>query len=108
MERYRLSPDLEAFCLNASEAKFLFQEIFVGNTYLRHGIALRDGDCVFDVGASIGFFGLYVRRNWPNVRLYSFEPIPEIFEVLQANVSLHSLTARPQRQCPVRRRTGLS
>lgn len=94
MERHRLAPDLEAFCLNAAEATFLFQEIFAGNAYLRHGIAIRDGDCVFDVGASIGLFGVYLHRTWSNLRLYSFEPIPQVFEVLKANASLHGLQAR--------------
>ena len=82
------------FCLNPNEAKFLFQEIFVHNAYLRHGIGVTAGDCVFDVGASIGVFGIYLHQKSPGIRLYSFEPIPQIFEVLKANAALHGLNAR--------------
>ena len=56
--------------------------------YFRHGIRVRDGDIVFDVGANIGLFGLWVhglaRRN---VTVYSFEPIPAIFRALEANAA---------------------
>lgn len=94
MERHRLSTDLEVFCVNRAEARFLYQEIFVDAVYLRHGIDVRNGDCVFDVGASIGIFGLFLQRSYAGLRLYSFEPIPQVFEVLAANTTLHGLTTR--------------
>jgi len=58
--------------------------------YLEHGISLRDGDCVFDVGANIGFFLLQLNRVLAHGRVFCFEPIPEIFEVLQLNAGRHN------------------
>jgi FkbM family methyltransferase len=55
-------------------------------SYFRHGVALNDGDVVFDVGANIGLFGLWVQRmGRAGVSVYSFEPIPSIFKALEAN-----------------------
>ena len=50
---------------------------------------LDDGACVFDVGANIGFFTLFVQQIRQNVRVFAFEPIPAIFETLRINTSLY-------------------
>lgn len=43
-------------------------------------------DLVFDVGANIGLFALWAyQKCQKNVNIYAFEPIPAIFDVLQAN-----------------------
>lgn len=55
--------------------------------YLQHGIRLRDGDCVFDVGSNIGFFLLQLNRILSQGRVFCFEPIPDVFEVLQQNAA---------------------
>ena len=58
--------------------------------YFRHGIDVRDGDVVFDVGANIGLFGLWVlQMGHRDVSVYSFEPIPRTFQALQANAQRH-------------------
>jgi FkbM family methyltransferase len=66
----------------------IYREIFEKEIYLKHGVTLRDGDCVFDVGAHIGLFALFVNQKCSNARIYAFEPIPPTFKVLQANLSL--------------------
>lgn len=58
--------------------------------YLENGIRLRDGDCILDVGANIGFFLLQLNRVLTHGRVFCFEPIPEIFEVLQLNAARHN------------------
>ncbi len=58
--------------------------------YLEHGIRLNDGDCVFDVGANIGFFLMQLNRVLSHGRVFCFEPIPDIFEVLQLNATRHN------------------
>jgi amino acid adenylation domain-containing protein/FkbM family methyltransferase len=75
---------------NRSETEFLYHEIFEEQEYFRHGIALRDGDCVFDVGANIGLFTLLAGRA-ADVRIHAFEPIPPLFETLAVNAALHGL-----------------
>jgi 31-O-methyltransferase len=76
--------------LNRSETEFLYQEIFVDRTYTPSGFPLlRPEPTVFDVGANIGLFSLFALAEWPAARVYSFEPIPEIFQVLSENLRPH-------------------
>jgi amino acid adenylation domain-containing protein/FkbM family methyltransferase len=72
----------------------IYREVFEKEVYLKHGITLNDGDCVFDVGAHIGLFTLFVSQKCRNARIYAFEPIPPSFEVLRANTSIpgHKIT----------------
>ncbi|MFL5386940.1 MAG: amino acid adenylation domain-containing protein, partial [Longimicrobiaceae bacterium] len=93
-ETRELPDGSELFHLNASETDFLYREIFEDRSYLRHGVELEDGDCVFDVGANIGLFSLFAGRLRQGVRLYAFEPIPPVFEILRENLSLYDLDAR--------------
>jgi FkbM family methyltransferase len=69
------------------ETRFLYREIFLDGVYGGHEAA-RAG-CVVDVGANIGLFGLWASRHLEPARLLLFEPIPEIFRVLEANASDH-------------------
>lgn len=39
---------------------------------------------VFDIGANIGHTALACRRGLPKASIYSFEPVPETFEVLKS------------------------
>jgi FkbM family methyltransferase len=70
-------------CVRPYEVRVVHSEMA---GYFRHGIAVADGDVVFDVGANIGLFGLWVRRM-ADVSVYSFEPIPAIFRALDANAA---------------------
>ncbi|HEX2093291.1 MAG TPA: FkbM family methyltransferase, partial [Longimicrobiaceae bacterium] len=72
----------------------LYREIFEDEAYLRHGITLEDGACVVDVGSNIGMFTLFAHARAPGIRTYSFEPIPDTFEVLRVNTTLLGMDAR--------------
>ncbi|HEY3581711.1 MAG TPA: MupA/Atu3671 family FMN-dependent luciferase-like monooxygenase, partial [Pyrinomonadaceae bacterium] len=76
------------------QTSILSKEVFEDEVYLKHGIALEDGDVVFDVGANIGLFTLFARRECPTAQIYSFEPLPPNFELLRANVNRHNANAR--------------
>jgi len=86
---YTLPNGLTVFHQNQSETDFVYDEIFKDDGYLRHGVTLNDGDCVFDVGANIGLFSLFVGQRRRNTTIYAFEPIPPVFETLQLNSRLH-------------------
>ena len=101
----RLPNGLQVVQLNETETTVLYDEIFVQRTYLKHGITLADGDCVFDVGANIGFFTLFVHQECRNPKVYSFEPVPATFDVLKTNVALHKLNAEVF-NCGLSRRNG--
>lgn len=54
--------------------------------YFRHGIEVRPGDVVFDVGANVGIFALSVfDRCGGDVAIYAFEPIPSLHALLASN-----------------------
>jgi amino acid adenylation domain-containing protein/FkbM family methyltransferase len=90
---FALPNGLEVAHLNRNETELLYEELFVEQNYLRHGVELRDGDCVFDVGANIGLFTLFVFTRCRAARVFAFEPIPRTYEALSANISLYGLNA---------------
>ncbi|UZW58369.1 non-ribosomal peptide synthetase [Lysobacter enzymogenes] len=79
---------------NKNESEYLYQEIFERRTYLRNGIRLPPGAVVFDVGANIGMFSMFVAAHCPDAELYAFEPIPPIFESCRINCELYAPAAR--------------
>ncbi|WP_020635716.1 non-ribosomal peptide synthetase [Amycolatopsis alba] len=91
---YTLPNGVELFHQNKAETDFLFEEIFTKLEYLRNGITVRDGDVLFDVGANIGMYTLFAGLRWPDATIYSFEPIPAVYESLRRNVELHGLNAK--------------
>jgi amino acid adenylation domain-containing protein/FkbM family methyltransferase len=79
---------------NRHETEYVHREIFVERVYLRHGLELPEDACVFDVGANVGLFTLFVGRLRPAARIYAFEPIAPLFDLLRNNVELHGAPAR--------------
>ncbi|ONI87674.1 hypothetical protein ALI22I_20910 [Saccharothrix sp. ALI-22-I] len=73
--------------VNPHETRYLHDEIFVQRTYLRHGITLREDAVVFDVGANIGMFSLFVNALCPSARIFAFEPLPSVFDKLSRNTA---------------------
>lgn len=72
--------------INPYETAFVYNEVFVHETYLQNNIALRPNACVFDIGANIGLFSLYIKTKCPSARVYAFEPAPIAFDCLQHNL----------------------
>ncbi|HEX8354800.1 MAG TPA: amino acid adenylation domain-containing protein, partial [Pyrinomonadaceae bacterium] len=91
---HTLPNDLSVFHLNRNEADHVYREIFEDRLYLKHGITLRDGDCVFDVGANIGLFTLFAEQQCRDLSVYAFEPNPAAFDKLRRNVERYGLKAR--------------
>src|SRR5207302_10394809 len=86
--RYKLPNHLAVAQLNKNETDYMYREIFELQAYLKHGIALSDGECVFDVGANIGLFTVFVSQLCQDLTVYAFEPNPFVFGMLDANASL--------------------
>ena len=91
---YELPNGLEVTHLNRNETQVIYQEIFEDLTYLRHGVVLDDGACVFDVGANIGLFTLFVHHVSRGAQVFAFEPVPATFEKLKHNVDLYGLDVK--------------
>jgi amino acid adenylation domain-containing protein/FkbM family methyltransferase len=92
--KYELPNGMIIVHKNKNETDFMFKEIFEEETYLKHGIVIRAGDCIFDVGANIGLFSLSAGLKHKDVRIYAFEPMPPIFEALRINTALYDLNVK--------------
>jgi amino acid adenylation domain-containing protein/FkbM family methyltransferase len=87
--RYELPNGMAIVQQNKNETDYLYEELFVKQIYIQHGIRLRENACVFDVGANIGLFTLFISQQYPSARIYAFEPIAPIFETLRINANLY-------------------
>ena len=94
MDKHRLRNGLEVFHLNRAETDFLYDEVFVSGSYLSHGISLASNDVVFDVGANIGIASLFFHERSGPLRIHAFEPDPNVFAVLEANMVLNDCNAK--------------
>ncbi|MFD3167090.1 amino acid adenylation domain-containing protein [Herpetosiphon sp. NSE202] len=92
--RYTLPNGMNIAYLSDLQANAGYREVIEEAMYLKHGIELHDGDCVFDVGANIGFFELFANMYAKQLKLYAFEPIPPTFAVLEANIRYYGLESR--------------
>jgi amino acid adenylation domain-containing protein/FkbM family methyltransferase len=90
---YELPNGLTIIRYNKNEADYLYHEIFEEQTYFAPQITLPAQACVFDVGANIGLFSLFVAHVCEGARIFAFEPMPEIFNILRANAELYGLQA---------------
>jgi FkbM family methyltransferase len=77
-----------------AEARYFFHDIFEKQVYLRNGLTLEDGDCVFDVGGNIGTTTLFMHSLGRRITSYTFEPAPRLFEILSVNASRYAPAAR--------------
>jgi FkbM family methyltransferase len=84
----KLPSGMEVFCLDRNEASWLYEEV---KGYVSNGIELHPGAVVLDVGANVGMFALFVNQLLNNnVTVYSFEPIPTLFNILQSNIDRYN------------------
>lgn len=82
---YQLPNGLSILQLNRYETDFVYQEVFEEQVYLKNGITIEKGDCVFDIGANIGLFSLFVLQKHSDIRLFAIEPSPELCEIIRFN-----------------------
>ncbi len=68
------------FCLHRDEVRGVRAQ---AQGYFAHGLEIRAGDVVFDVGANIGLFALEAARKGASV--HAFEPMSATFAALRAN-----------------------
>jgi amino acid adenylation domain-containing protein/FkbM family methyltransferase len=83
---FRLPNGITVVQQNKNETEYLYDEIFVREIYLQHGIELQEDACVFDVGANIGMFSLFVAERCKKGSVFAFEPVPAIHAKLERNV----------------------
>ena len=74
------------FYIDKLTAMDVYREIYEDDEYFQFGLEINDGDVIFDIGANIGIFSSYIASNFKNVKVYTFEPVPQIFKVLELNM----------------------
>lgn len=64
---------------------FQIHETMGERAYLRHGVDVRPGDVVFDVGGNVGVAAVFFAAECDAGVVHSFEPVPPLYELLRVN-----------------------
>lgn len=94
LARFTLPNGLTVSHQNEAETRHFYEDIFDHRTYAKNGISLPDGATVVDVGGNIGLFTLFAHYEAKDVRVFTFEPAPPMFELLSQNVAEHGVNAQ--------------
>ncbi len=70
---------------------WILKEAALERQYERASIEIEDGWTIVDVGAGLGDFSISVARAHPQGTVYAYEPFPESFALLQANLRLNQV-----------------
>jgi len=86
MKQTTLIDGTKIFCISPTEGQMLYEHI---SGYIDHDlIEIKEGDIVVDIGANIGVLGIRLSKMFSNIEIISFEPINDIFNVLEENVKI--------------------
>ena len=80
--------DLGRILYHHDPSQLLFQlgEIVGERTYLRHGVDVRAGDVVLDVGANVGVAAAFFAAECSAGLVHCFEPVTPIYSLLRQNL----------------------
>ena len=91
LKPYTLPNGLTIYHQSAVQTNIIYSEVFEAQVYHQHGITLQDNACVFDVGAHIGLFSLYVHQVCKNAHVYAFEPGSGSYQALCQNLDQYDV-----------------
>lgn len=66
------------------------KETLLDRFYERYGAAVQPGWTVVDIGGGLGDYALFAATEQPTSRVFTFEPTPESFALLQENVAMNA------------------
>ena len=89
MKLFRLPNGLKVWNTPESrwDTRYLYREIFGRHSYEKHGVAVKHGDVIFDVGGNIGLFALSLMERFHDLQIYCFEPVPSTYACLARNLA---------------------
>lgn len=70
-----------------ADVDYFYRSIFLERSYAKHGLHIKAGDTVMDIGANIGMFSMFAALEAPDVKLFSVEPVPTLFKMLEFNLA---------------------
>ncbi len=91
----------KTICLRKSHLQFKvrgamdiwsIKETFLDRFYEKYGFTPEPHWKVIDIGAGIGDYTLYAAVTHPNIHVFSFEPYPQSFLLLQENLRLNGIS----------------
>ena len=85
-KKYVLPNGLKIYHINKHETDFMYKDIFEDLIYLRNEIIIKKNSCIVDVGGNIGLFSLFIKQNYPEAKIFAFEPIPTLRKIFQSNL----------------------
>lgn len=96
MKQVRLPNAMNVWTVPAGtlDARVMFQELFRDRCYEQHGISVKDGFTIFDIGANIGMFTLSLMERFSDLTIHCFEPVPATCTCLTRNVTESSHSSR--------------
>jgi len=68
------------------------KETFLDHFYEKYGFTIQPNWKIIDIGAGLGDYTLYTAMAQPNSKVFSFEPYPESFVLMQENLRLNAIT----------------
>jgi FkbM family methyltransferase len=89
MKLFRLPNGLEVWNAPQSGAEInaFYREIFERRCYEKNGVAVKNDDVIFDIGANVGMFSLSLMNRFERLRIYCCEPVPTTYACLTRNVA---------------------
>lgn len=66
-------------------------EIWFHEYYNPPFLSLKEDDVVFDIGANNGYFTVYAARKVPRGKVYAFEPVPALADLVGRNAETNHL-----------------
>jgi len=72
----------------------MINEVFYDEYYNRALSHMKNKERVIDIGANIGAFTLRAARSPAVDKVYSFEPFPSNYDIMQKNIQINNLTKK--------------
>lgn len=64
---------------------------FQADEYNLTKVVFNPGDVVVDIGANVGVFAIPLAKKFPFLKIYSYEPVPEIYEFFKRNMIINKI-----------------
>jgi FkbM family methyltransferase len=70
----------------------MFSEIWYREFYNPPFFSIKNKDIIIDIGANNGYFSIYASSLAKNGMIYSFEPAPDLYEIIKKNIDINKIS----------------